>query len=194
VEIANRTPMASANLGADPLTTLLAASARGDEKAFARLYELTSAKLFGVALRLLRRRDWTEEVLQESYVNIWHHAADYSMSKSAPLTWMTVIVRNRCLDWLRRPQSEQQTDDESQFDSIPDDALGPLERLVQSAAAKSIFSCMKRLAGKERQSIALAFFHGLSHSELAEHLREPLGTVKTYIRRGLAQLKECLEA
>ncbi len=184
--------MAAAQPSQDPLTELLIASGHGDEKAFARLYELSSAKLFGVALRLLRRRDWAEEVLQECYLNIWHHAHEYSLTRSAPLTWMTTIVRNRCLDWLRRPKHEETAHDESVFESVPDEALGPLERLVQGAAVKSIFSCMQGLTDRERQSIALAFFHGLTHSELAQHLREPLGTVKTYIRRGLAQLKECL--
>jgi RNA polymerase sigma-70 factor, ECF subfamily len=178
----------------DDLARLLAAAGRGDDKAFARLYELTSAKLFGVALRLLRRRDWAEDVLQECFVNIWNHATEYNRAKAQPLTWMTTIVRNRCLDWLRRPQVEEPAEDESVLENIPDQVSGPLQRLVESAAAKSIFSCMKRLTAKERQSIALAYFHGLTHSELAAQLREPLGTVKTYVRRALQQLKECLEA
>lgn len=184
--------MAAPDLEGDPLVGLLTAAGRGDEKAFARLYELTSAKLFGVALRLLRRRDWAEDVLQECYVNIWHHSKEYSLTRSAPMTWMTTIVRNRSLDWLRRPKVEQESRDENPFDAIPDDALGPLERLVQGAAVKGLFRCMQQLAAKERQSIALAYFHGLSHSELAQHFREPLGTVKTYVRRGLNQLKACL--
>ncbi len=178
---------------ADPLVDLLAAAARRDQRAFARLYEMSSARLFAVALKLLRRQDWAEEVLQEAFVSIWHHAGEYNAALAAPLTWMTTIVRNRCFDWLRRPQQEITTDDETLFESIPDDALGPLEQLVQSSVTKSIFSCLQRLAAKERQTIALAFLHGLTHSELAEHLKEPLGTVKTYVRRGLAQLKVCLQ-
>ena len=178
----------------DPIAELLAAAGRRDQRAFARLYELSSARLFGVALKLLRRRDWAEEVLQEAFVSIWQHAGDYNAGLAAPLTWMTAIVRNRCLDWLRRPKHETTSDDETLFESIPDDALGPLERLVQSAVSKSLFSCLQRLAARERQTIALAFLHGLTHSELADHLKEPLGTVKTYVRRGLAQLKDCLQA
>lgn len=179
---------------ADPFADLLAATGRRDQRAFARLYELSSARLFGVALKLLRRRDWAEEVLQEAFVSVWQHAGEYNDSLAAPLTWMTAIVRNRCLDWLRRPKHETTSDDETLFESIPDDALGPLERLVQSSVSKSIFSCLQRLAARERQTIALAFLHGLTHSELAEHLKEPLGTVKTYVRRGLAQLKDCLQS
>ncbi len=178
----------------DPIADLLAAAGRRDQRAFARLYELSSARLFGVALKLLRRRDWAEEVLQEAFVSIWQHAGDYNAGLAAPLTWMTAIVRNRCLDWLRRPKHETTSDDETLFESIPDDALGPLERLVQSAVSKSLFSCLQRLAARERQTIALAFLHGLTHAELADHLKEPLGTVKTYVRRGLAQLKDCLQA
>ena len=178
----------------DPLIALLTAAGRRDQRAFARLYELSSARLFGVALKLLRRRDWAEDALQEAYVNIWHHASEYNASLAAPLTWMTTIVRNKCLDWLRRPQHEVASDDQALFEAVPDDSLGPLERLVQSAAAKSVFSCLQRLAARERQTIALAFLHGLTHSELAKHLKEPLGTVKTYVRRGLAQLKDCLQA
>ena len=179
---------------ADPLVELLAAAGRRDQRAFSRLYELSSARLFGVALKLLRRRDWAEEVLQEAFVNIWQHAGEYNSALAAPLTWMTTIVRNRCLDWLRRPQKETTSDDESLFESIPDDALGPLEQLVQSSVTKSIFSCLQRLAARERQTVVLAFLHCLTHTELAEHLKEPLGTVKTYVRRGLAQLKDCLQA
>ena len=149
----------------EALKQLLAACARRDSAAFGRLYEATSAKLFGVAIRILRREDWAEEVLQDCYVNIWNHASKYSSALSAPMTWMTSIVRNRCLDWLRRPNPEP----------LADEALEALE-------------------GKQRQAIALAYLDGLSHSELAAHLREPLGTVKTWVRRGLLRLKSCLEA
>ena len=93
-------------MSADPLAALLAASARGDRSAFSRLYEASSAKLFGVALRIVRREDWAEEVLQECYVRIWERARDYRESLASPMTWMTSIVRNRCLDWLRRPHPE----------------------------------------------------------------------------------------
>ena len=95
------------------LVELLAASGRGDERAFARLYELTCGRLYAIALRLLRRADWAEEVLQESYVKIWHHAAGYQSGLSQPLTWMTSIVRNGCLDWLRRPQIEVHDEDDN---------------------------------------------------------------------------------
>ena len=177
------------------LAELLAQAALGNQRAFADLYGLTSAKLFGVALRILRRQDWAEEVLQECYVSIWNHAGDYAVQKSAPLTWMTSIVRNRCLDWLRRPQQEATGDEyDIAVEAWQDEAPGPLERLSASSEAAALARCMQQLEGKQRQSIMLAFFHGLSHSEVAGHMKQPLGTVKTWVRRGLERLRTCLGA
>jgi RNA polymerase sigma-70 factor, ECF subfamily len=181
------------------LEDLLAGCARKDEASFARLYEATSPKLFGIAIRILRREDWAEEVLQDCYVNIWGHASAYSAALSAPMTWMTSIVRNRCLDWLRRPRVEvalsrgDEDEGEDPIDGIASDDPSPLERLAQSADAKALAGCLGELEPKQRQAIALAFFDGLSHSELASHMRQPLGTVKTWVRRGLERLKSCLE-
>ena len=175
------------------LAALLGRSALRDQGAFADLYALTSAKLFGVALRILRRQDWAEEVLQECYVSIWNHAGDYAVARSAPLTWMTSIVRNRCLDWLRRPQAETTGEEyEIAVESWQDDAAGPLEQLMKAGEAGALSRCLAQLEAKQRQSIVLAYFHGLSHSELASHMKEPLGTVKTWVRRGLERLKGCL--
>ena len=178
---------------AERLAALLAQCALKNQRAFADLYTLTAAKLFGVALRILRRHDWAEEVLQECYVNIWHHAGDYAATRSAPLTWMTSIVRNRCLDWLRRPQSETTGEEyDIAVETWEDGAPGPMERLIAAGEESALARCLGQLEAKQRQSIVLAFFHGLSHSELADHLKEPLGTVKTWVRRGLERLKGCL--
>ena len=175
------------------LAGLLARCALRDQRAFADVYALTSAKLFGVALRILRRQDWAEEVLQECYVNIWNHAGDYAAAKSAPLTWMTSIVRNRCLDWLRRPHLETGGEEyDIAVEAWQDDAPGPMEQLMSAAESNALARCMQQLESKQRQSIMLAFFHGLSHSELASHMQQPLGTVKTWVRRGLERLKGCL--
>ncbi|HSS45982.1 MAG TPA: sigma-70 family RNA polymerase sigma factor [Burkholderiales bacterium] len=166
----------------------------GDQAAFANLYRQTSAKLFGVALRILKREEWAEEVLQDSFVNIWKHAAEYTAPKSAPMTWMTSIVRNRALDLLRRPGLEVAQEDNSLIEDFGDGAQGPVELLLQSNAADALARCMQQLEARQRQSIMLAFYHGLTHAELAKHLRQPLGTVKTWIRRGLERLKRCLSA
>jgi RNA polymerase sigma-70 factor, ECF subfamily len=189
---------APAPVAGDPLAGLLAACAKRDQIAFARLYERTNAKLFGVALRILKREDWAEEVLQDCYVSIWTNAGAYSAGVAAPMTWMISIVRNRSLDWLRRPRLEvsgeaADDDSESLLDRAPSDDPGPLERLAANVDARAIAGCMGRLEAKQRQAVALAFYEGLTHAELAAHMREPLGTVKTWVRRGLQQLKECLQ-
>jgi len=110
---------------------------------------------------------------------------------------MTSIVRNRCLDWLRRPKVEvvlrrEDEDAEDPIEAIPSDDPGPLDQLARSADAKALADCLGRLEAKQRQAIMLAFYDGLSHSELASHMRQPLGTVKTWVRRGLERLRGCL--
>ena len=178
----------------DAIAQLMARCALRDRQAFAQLYRQAAPKLYAVAIRILRREDWAQEVLQESFVNIWNHVAEYSPSRSAPMTWMTAIVRNRALDWLRRPKLEQgDADYDLLAESIPDEAPGPEALLAGSRDARALVDCLRLLTGDQRQSITLAYVHGLSHAELAQHLKQPLGTVKTWIRRGLAKLKQCLE-
>lgn len=187
--------MAADQAQAEHLAGLIARCGLGDQLALAKLYDATSPKLFGVALRILRRSDWAEDVLQESYLNIWRHATEYTPGKSAPLTWMTSIVRNRSLDWLRRPRRETGGEEyDIAVESWTDESPQPLESLARSADGAALARCLEVLDGRQRQSIALAFFHGLSHSEIAAHLREPLGTVKTWVRRGLEKLRVCLGA
>jgi RNA polymerase sigma-70 factor (ECF subfamily) len=176
---------------AQALEALVGRAALGDRAAFRELYQATSPKLFAVALRILRREDWAEEVLQECYVSVWRHAAEYNATRAAPMTWLTSIVRNRCLDWLRRPNPEAL--DEGVLEELESDNPGPLARLEQVRDTAALVRCLRGLESKQRQAIALAFYDGLSHAELARHLRQPLGTVKTWVRRGLARLRSCLE-
>jgi RNA polymerase sigma-70 factor (ECF subfamily) len=173
------------------LAGLLSRTALGDRRAFAELYEATRSKLFAVSLRIVRERQLAEEALQDGFVNVWNHAGDYAQAKSAPLTWMTAIVRNRSLDIVRRTR-EQPDVDEVLTAALVDESASPARESEERADAHSLRRCLEELDAEQRQSIALAFFHGLSHSELAGHMRKPLGTVKTHIRRGLAKLRECL--
>src|SRR6266568_3117072 len=160
------------------LTDLLARAAVSDQQAFAELYRLTSSHLYAVALRILRESAAAEEVLQESYVNIWHHAGSYVAAKSQPLTWLTSIVRNRCLDQLRRREIDTMTmDDEDEGMTIADEGPTPLDMLLAGADARAVKRCVEALDAGQKQAIALAFYQGLSHSELARHLKQPLGTV-----------------
>jgi RNA polymerase sigma-70 factor (ECF subfamily) len=173
------------------LAGLIARTALGDSAAFAELYRAAAPKLFAVSLRIVRERPLAEEVLQDSFVNIWNHAADYARSKSAPATWMTAIVRNRSLDVLRRTREEPDIDD-ALAANLADETASPAAEAAARFEARSLARCMGELEAEQRQTVALAFLHGLSHSELAEHLRQPLGTVKTHVRRGLLRLKDCL--
>lgn len=179
------------------LAELLARTALADQQAFGELYRSTSSHLYGVAVRMLREAPLAEEVVQESYVAIWHHAGTYVAAKSQPLTWLTAIVRNRCLDALRKRELDTISmtadgDDDADLD-LPVDGGTPDQLLLQGADAASVRDCVERLEGGSRQAIALAFFQGLTHAELAEHLREPLGTVKSWVRRGLERLRQCLD-
>ena len=179
------------------LAELLARTALADQAAFGELYRATSAQLYGTALRILRNAPMAEEVLQESYVAVWHHAASYAPAKSQPLTWLTAIVRNRCLDGLRRREldtvSMASSDDDRDDFEIADDSPPVMQLLIDGADALSVRECVEALEGGSRQAIALAFFQGLTHAELAAHLREPLGTVKSWVRRGLERLRQCLD-
>ena len=178
------------------LKTWLAAVAKKDAQAFRSLYDATSPKLFGFVLRILIKREWAEEVLQESFVNIWNNAASYQSHLAAPMTWMTTIVRNKAFDMLRRVDDVVEIDNDT-FDKDVMDALEspdptPIESLQMTDNAKALARCFARLEGLHQQAIALAFYHDLSHNEVAEQLKLPIGTVKTWIRRGLERLRICL--
>jgi RNA polymerase sigma-70 factor, ECF subfamily len=176
------------------LMELLARTALADQTAFEQLYRLTSPHLYGVAMRILRESAAAEEVLQESFVNVWHHAGSYVAARSQPLTWLTSIVRNRCLDRLRKHDVDTVSiDDEDHTMTIADRSPLPLDLLLSGAEAGAVRRCVEALDAGQKQAIALAFYQGLSHSELARHLKQPLGTVKSWIRRGLERLKACLD-
>jgi RNA polymerase sigma factor (sigma-70 family) len=178
------------------LKAWLAEVAHRDAQAFRSLYDASSPKLFGLALRILVKRELAEEALQESFINIWNHAASYQPGLAAPMTWMTAIVRNKAFDLLRRTDNAVEIDADA-FDRDITEALEsadptPIEALQLSQDAKALARCLARLEALHRQAIALAFFHDLSHSEVAERMKLPIGTVKTWVRRGLDRLRSCL--
>jgi RNA polymerase sigma factor (sigma-70 family) len=188
--------LSSKDLQPEQLKIWLAAVVRKDAAAFRALYDATSTKLFGFALRILVKRESAEEVLQESFVNIWNNAGSYQDSLAAPMTWMTTIVRNKAFDYLRRVDHDVEIDADT-FDKEVVNAMEsadptPLEALQLTDDAKALAHCLGRLEGLHRQAIALSFYHDLSHSEVAEQMKLPIGTIKTWIRRGLERLKTCL--
>lgn len=180
------------------LADLLAATGEGDEAAFATLYAESAPKLYAIALRILKQEGQAQECLQDAWVRIWEHAADYRRERGAPMTWMGVIVRRRALDMLRRGTRERVPGDpeevDRQLDALaaaePDpDGEGADPRLREALAA-----CLGRLRSEQQQALRLAYYEGLTHPELAQRLDVPLGTVKTWIRRGMEKLRQCLEA
>lgn len=178
------------------LIALLDRVALADESALKTLYELTSSKLYGVALRVVSNREWAEDVLQEAYLNIWKVAGTYQATLSPPMAWMGLLVRSRGLDFLRRRASDRadrmQQLDEVISDTVAGDSPNPMDTTQASEQAWALHQCLSQLENKQREVVSLAYLRDLSHSELAEQLKLPLGTVKTWIRRGLEQLRACM--
>jgi len=187
------------------LQALIAAAAQGDHASFARIYERTHTHLFGVAVRILGQGQAAEDVLQEAYVSIWKSAAGYRSEVDGqpiqPMTWLIAIVRNKALDAFRSrarrketelPESGDVGEEDTETTAAP--APSAAQLFEQATEALHIEGCMNALEGSHRQSLALAYYQGLSHTEVAAQMGAPLGSVKAWIRRGLEKLKGCLAA
>jgi RNA polymerase sigma-70 factor (ECF subfamily) len=170
---------------------LIEAVGRGSQIALKRLYELESRRLYGIALRIVQRPEIAADVLQEAFVQIWQNAAAFSAERGAGAAWLTGIVRFRALDAARKAGREILSDDPA----LGDAAIEPdvLERIDAAAEAGALKRCLRLLDDEPRHCIVLAFVDGLSHSEIAERLKAPLGSVKSWIRRGLLTLRRCLQ-
>jgi len=172
------------------------AAQRDSEQALRELYDLTSGKLFGLAMRVLGNREWAEDVLQEAYMTVWRSAGDYRAALSPPMAWMGLVVRSRALDFLRRRASERADAalelDDAISESVAGDSPNPMDTTQASEQAWALHECLRQLEARQREVLSLAYLRDLSHSELAEQLKLPLGTVKTWIRRGLEQLRGCM--
>lgn len=174
----------------------------GSADAFRRLYQSCAPVLLGVAQRIVGRRELAEEVLHDAFAKIWRAAETFDPLAAKPVAWMAAIVRNRAID-VRSSHDVSRVG--SYHDTMDDDPDGALDRLFdwspepddgedRRRAAQWLRECLSRLAAVERQSLVLAYQHGLSHSELASHLKKPLGTVKSWVRRGMSSLRTCVES
>ncbi|UJQ93132.1 sigma-70 family RNA polymerase sigma factor [Mariluticola halotolerans] len=177
---------------ASDITELLSRVALRDRAAFSLLYQRTSAKLFGVALRILKDRTEAEEALQEVYVKIWQRADRYQQSGFSPISWLVAIARNHSLDILRarRPMAD---DIDAALD-IADPLPNPEQASMASAVRGQIDTCLEQLEADKADAVRSAYLDGYAYQELADHFDVPLNTMRTWLRRSLLKLKECLSA
>lgn len=171
---------------------LLQACARGDRAALQSLYEATAPQLFGLALSILQSRDLAEDVMQDSFILVWRHARSFDPHRGTAMAWLARIVRNQCFDLIRRRGRESRLDD-TLMQSWEDPAPGPADLTALSHDARRLWRCLAELDEGPRKSMILAYYEGLTFAEAAGRLEAPLGTVKSWIRRGLIQLRGCME-
>ncbi len=176
----------------DDISALISRTALGDRAAFNALYAATSAKLFGVCLRVLKNRTDAEDVLQEAYIKIWHNAGKYKVSGYSPITWLVTIARNQSIDRVRvkRPQ----TAGLAEASALADTSATPEQHAVQRGEASRLQSCLDKLSPSRAEAVRAAYLEGYSYQELADRLNQPLNTVRTWLRRSLQSLRECLSS
>jgi RNA polymerase sigma-70 factor, ECF subfamily len=172
------------------LIEALEATAGGDRDAFKRVYAATSLKLYGIIVRILGRSDLAEEVLQEVYVRVWQRAGDFDRAAGSPITWLAAIARNRALDETRRGKMRS-LEDSPELLEVPseDDPAADLESREE---LRRLAACLEGLEAERKEIVLLAYYHGLTREEIALRLERPAATVKTWLRRSLAQLRDCL--
>lgn len=185
--------MAKPNVGELSSEALLAQVALGDRSAFETLYRSTSDKLFGICVRVLRERPEAEEALQDVFTTVWRKAAQFDASKASAMTWLGMMARNKAIDRLRRLPALATLTTLDMADEIPDPGDAPAQQLQTLTDRDRLARCLEELEPRRRWLICEAFFGGNTYEELAQRVQAPLGTIKSWIRRGLAQLRACLE-
>ena len=173
------------------LAMLIGRCALRDQKALLALYDATSAKLFGVILRIVKREHWAEEVLQDVYLKAWQAADSYNASRGRPMTWLINIARNRSIDFLRGAEHAATQRSEELDDGLPS-ALDPLRAAETGKEMDRLAECLKQLKDGQRECILMVYHQGYTPTEVSRHSNHPIGTVKTWIRRGLQQLRDCM--
>jgi RNA polymerase sigma-70 factor (ECF subfamily) len=183
--------MTSEMLTPPELVWLMAAVAKGDQAAFERLYAATRTKLYGVVLRILRRSDLADEVIQETYLKIWHNAGTFDPKLATPITWMVAIARNRALDLIRK-KTEASIEDEPAAMEAAGEEPNPLARREMTEELRRLLACLGHLEEDRRRMVLLAYYSGWSREQLAVKFAAPANTIKTWLRRSLLEIRECL--
>ena len=168
-----------------------------DREAFDDLYRLTSAKLFGICLRICGNRQVAEDVLHDVYITIWKRAGAYEPDRGTPITWLATIARNRSIDWRRNQRARREIAIAIAIEDAPDLLdlnIDAETALIHDETARRLHDCLAELEARQRKAIHTAFFYGFTYSELAEREGVPIGTMKSRVRRGLLRLRVCLEA
>lgn len=173
------------------LADQLAACSRGDAKALERLYRACSAHLYAQLLRIVRDESAAQDCLQQVFIRIWHAAGQYDASRARPMTWLSTLTRNIGIDWLRRQKPQDDTERESLLELLAGDD-DPEANSLNAQRHRELRDCLEVLNATQRRMLELVYFQGMTHSELAATLTQPLGSVKSWIRRGLERLKACL--
>lgn len=171
---------------------LISQIAMGNRDAFKSLYHATSSKLFGVCLRVLKDRAAAEDALQEIYVKIWQKSGSFAANNYSPMSWLMVIARNHCIDIIRarKPHS---VDIDDALDLSDDGQKSPEQNAINASEGRRIEICLDELGADKAQAVQAAYVEGYSYQELAEQHDVPINTMRTWLRRSLAKLKECLE-
>jgi RNA polymerase sigma-70 factor (ECF subfamily) len=182
-----------AEVSRSQLTAALARVAAGDRAALRLVYQDTSAKLFGVCLRILNDRSDAEDVLQDVYVTVWRKAASFDPSRASPITWLVAIARNRAIDRLRSGTVRPRMDPIEAADAVTDPAPRAIEHVELAQRHQRLTRCLEELDARHSAAIRAAFLEGATYEELAGGADVPLGTMKSWIRRGLLKLRTCLE-
>jgi RNA polymerase sigma-70 factor (ECF subfamily) len=185
-------PASSPSHEREQLSTALAAVAEGSRGALAEVYRRTSPKLFGICIRILGERSEAEDALQEIYLNVWRKAGSFDPAKASPITWLATLARNRSIDRRRAlgPRAFSPVEEALDLPDTRPDALHGLEAAEEGAR---IATCLGELEDRQNRAIRATFYEGLTYPELAQRWAVPLGTVKSWIRRGLLRLRDCLD-
>ena len=173
------------------LVWLLAAVAKGDAAAFEQLYDATRAKLYGVLLRILRKPELAEDVMQETYLKVWKMGGKFDPTVASPITWMVAIARNRAIDIVRK-KGEVSIEDEPEAMEVAADTPAPLARREMTEELKRLLSCLGKLDPEKQRIVLLAYYSGWSRDQLAKKLDIPVNTIKTWLRRSLLEIRECM--